>query len=226
MPRSGYDLTATAQGSPASEAAARARQRTASSRTPRAGTPTNPSRQDGDDQEMTPRASRVGRFASVTPMNIQTGFETGFIPQHMAGPELYQNPLKISSAQRASRSWMMDANSQYGHGVSSEAQSAVFSRSAVSVPSNHGIGFVNAQGQCQPINSGAANSRVEQHRFERGGGQSHAMPASQYGFPTSHTTNLNPQPHFHGFYSQTGTGPSGVIDQDVEMSDDDNHGYK
>lgn len=226
MPRSGYDLTGAAQGSPASEAAARARQRTASSRTPRAGTPTNPSRQDGDDQETTPRASRVGRFASVASMNIQTGFQTGFIPQRMAGTELHQNPLKMNSAQRASRSWMMNANSQYSHGVSSEAQSAFFSRTAVSVPTNQGIGFANAQTQCQPINSGAANSRVEQHRFERSGGQSHAMPASQYGFPTSRTTDLNPQPPFHGFYSQTGTGSSGIIDQDAEMSDNNNQGYK
>jgi hypothetical protein len=159
-------------------------------------------------------------------MNIQTGFQTGFIPQRMAGPELYQNPLKMSSAQRASRSWVMNANSQYSHVVSSEAQSAVFSRNAVSVPTNQGIGFVNAQAQYQPINSGAANSRVEQHHFERSGGQSHAMPASQYGFPTSHPTDLNPQPPFHGFYSQTGTGPSGIIDQDAEMSDDDNRSYK
>lgn len=222
MPRSGYDLTGTAQGSPASEAAARARQRTASSRTPRAGTPTNPSRQDGDDQEMTPRASRVGRFASVAPMNFQTGFQTGIIPQRMAGPELYQNPLKMSSAQNASRSWMMHANSQYNHGISPEGQSAVFSRTAVPVSTSQGIGFVNTQAPCQPINSGAANFRVEQHPFERSGGQFHAMPASQHGFPASHTTNPNPQPHFHGFYSQMGTGPSGIIGEDAEMSDVDN----
>ncbi|EHK43960.1 uncharacterized protein TrAtP1_008411 [Trichoderma atroviride] len=226
MPRSGYDLTGTAQGSPASEAAARARQRTASSRTPRAGTPTNPPRQDGDDQEMTPRASRVGRFASVAPMNIHPSFQTGFIPQSMAGPELYQNPLKMSLAQNASRSWMMHANSQYNHGVSPEAQSAVFSRPAVPASASQGIGFVNTQAAYQPINSGAANFRVEQHLFERSGGRLHAMPASQHGFQASHTINPNLQPPFHGFYSQTGTGPSGIIDEDAEMSDADNQSYK
>ncbi|KAK1248395.1 hypothetical protein MKX08_006615 [Trichoderma sp. CBMAI-0020] len=225
MPRSGYDLTGTAQGSPASEAAARARQRTASSRTPRAGTPNNPSRQDGDGQDMTPRASRVGRFASAVPMSIHPSFQTGFIPQHMAGPELYQNPLKISSAQNASQSWMMHANSQYNHGVSSEAQLGVFSRTAVPVSTSQGIGFVNTQAPCQPINSGAANFRVEQHQFERSG-RFYAMPASQHGFPANYTTNPNTQPPFHGFYSQTGTGPSGIIDEDAEMSDADNQSYK
>ncbi|PNP44551.1 hypothetical protein TGAMA5MH_03681 [Trichoderma gamsii] len=222
MPRSGYDLTGTAQGSPASEAAARARQRTASSRTPRAGTPTNPSRQDGDDQELTPRASRAGRFASVAPMN----FQTGFAPQRMAAPELYQNPLKMNSVRGASRSWMMNANSQYNHGVSPEAQSAVFSRTAVPVSTGQNIGFVNAQAPCQPINSGAANFRVEQHQFEGSGGRFHAMPASQHGFPASHTTDPHPQPPFHSFFSQRGSGPADIIDEDAEMSDADNQRYK
>ncbi|KAM0525453.1 hypothetical protein ACHAPE_000158 [Trichoderma viride] len=226
MPRSGYDLTGAAQGSPASEAAARARQRTASSRTPRAGTPTNPSRQDGNDQELTPRAFRVGRFAPVASMNFQTNFQTGFIPQRMAAPELYQNPLKMSSTQTASRSWMMNSNSQYNHGVFPEAQSAVFSRTAAPVSTGQGIGFVNAQAPCQPINSGAANFRVEQHQFERSGGRFHAMPASQHGFPASHTIDPNLQPSFHGFYSQTGSGPSGIIDEDAAMSDADNQSYK
>lgn len=230
MPRSGYDLTGTAQGSPASEAAARARQRTASSRTPRAGTPTNPSRQDGDDQERTPRASRIGVFAGAAPVNIHTSFQTDFIAQRMAGPELYQNPLNMSSARNASQSLMMPVNSQYNHGISPEAQSGIFSRTAIPVSTSQGIEFINAQAPFgssrQPINSGTANSRVEQHRFQRSGGRFHAMPASQHGFPTSHTTNANPQPPSYGFHSQTGTRPSGIIDEDAEMSDVGRWSYK
>jgi hypothetical protein len=226
MPRSGYDLTGAAQGSPASEAAARARQRTVSNRTPRAGTPTNPSHQDEDDQEVTPRASRVGLHTSVAPMNIRTGFQPGFISQRMAGSELYQNPLKTSSAWNSSQSWMRHANSQYNHGVIPEAQPIVYSRTAVPVSTGQGIGFGNAQAHWQPINSGAANSRTEQHRFESGG-RFHATPASQHGFPTGHTPGPNPQPPSHSSYSQTGARPSDVIGEDTEMSDaGNNQDYK
>ncbi|KAL7918208.1 hypothetical protein ACQKWADRAFT_304791 [Trichoderma austrokoningii] len=222
MPRSGYDVSFTAQGSPASEAAARARQRTASSQAPRVGTPTNPSRQDEEDPEATPRASRIGVFARTAPANIQTGFQTGLIPQHMAGPELYQNPLYMNSARNASQSWMMPVNPQYVQFGLPGMQSTTFPRTAVRVPTSQGIGFINAQAPSQPIHSGAANSRVEQHHFQRSGGWSHAMP---YGFPTSH--NADPQLPSHGFHIQTGTGPSGNIDEDAEMRDtDNNQSYK
>ncbi|GFP54865.1 hypothetical protein ACSS6W_002756 [Trichoderma asperelloides] len=227
MPRSGYDLTGAAQGSPASEAAARARQRAdTASRTPRAGTPTNPSRQDGDDQEITPRASRIGVFAGTAPANFQTSFQMGFIPQRMERPELYQNPLNMSSAQNASQSLMMPVNPQYGFRIPPGAQSTVFSRVAIPVSTSQDMGFINAQAPFgassrQPIDSGAANSRVEQHLFQRSGGRFHAMPVIQHGFPTHHNSDPNAQSPFYSSHSQTGTGPSDTVDEDAEMTDVD-----
>ncbi|KAL6899037.1 hypothetical protein GGI43DRAFT_407645 [Trichoderma evansii] len=242
MPRSGYDLTGAAQGSPASEAATRARQRAATASrtpragtpragTPRAGTPINPSCQDGDDQETTPRASRVGVLSGAVPVNFHPSFQMGFIPQRLAGPELYQNPLNISSAQNASQSLMMSVNPQYNHGISPEAQSANFLGSVTPVSTGQGIRFISSQtpfgaSNRQPMNSGAANSRIEQHLPQRSGGGSHAMPASQYGFPISHNTNPNPQSPFYRHPSQTGTGPCDTVDEDAEMADVDDQRYK
>lgn len=232
MPRAGYDLTGAAQGSPAYEAADRARQRTVTAtRTPRPGTPTNPSSQDGDDQEITPRASRAGVFAGTGPGNFHTSFQMGFIPQRMAGPELYRNPLNMSSARNASQSLMVPVNPQYNPGISPEEQSIVFSRTAIPVSTSQGTRFINTQtpfgaSSRQPINSGAANSRVEQHHFQRGDGRFHAMPASQHGFPTSQNTDPNLQSSFYGFYSQMGTGPSSTVDEDAEMTDADAQRYK
>lgn len=232
MPRSGYDLTGAAQGSPASEAAARARQRAVTaSCTPRAGTPINPSCQDEDDQETTPRASRVGVFSGAAPVNFHPSFQMGFIPQRLAAPELYQNPLNMSSARNASQPLMMSVNPQYNHGISLEAQSANFLGSATLVSTSQGIGFTSYQtplgaSNRQPMNSGAANSRAEQHLYQRSGGRPHAMPASQHGFPTSHNTNPNPQSPFYSRHSQTGTGPCDTVDEDAKMADVDDERYR
>lgn len=232
MPRSGYDLTGAAQGSPASEAATRARQRAdTASRTPRAGTPTNPSRQDGDDQEITPRASRIGVFAGTAPANFQTIFQMGFIPQRMERPELYQNPLSMSSAQNASQSLMMPVNPQYGFRIPPAAQSTAFARAAIPVSTSQGMGFLNAQAPFgassrQPTDSGAANSRAEQHLFQRSGGRFHAMPVSQHVFPTHHNRDPNAQSPFYSSHSRTGTGPSDTVDEDAEMTDVDGQRHK
>ncbi|RFU78276.1 hypothetical protein TARUN_3954 [Trichoderma arundinaceum] len=110
MPRTGYDVTGTAPGSPASEAAARARQRNAPrNRTPRAGTPANPSHPDGDEQE-TPRASRIGSSTgkaradspTYSQVNVAHQDRQGFqIQRRLPRQELYQNPLNMSSIRAA-----------------------------------------------------------------------------------------------------------------------------
>lgn len=56
MGRSGYDVTGTAPGTPAADAAGRARHRRPGGATPRATTPTNQAPPAGEDPERTPRA--------------------------------------------------------------------------------------------------------------------------------------------------------------------------
>ncbi|KAL6815762.1 hypothetical protein GGI42DRAFT_312255 [Trichoderma sp. SZMC 28013] len=198
MPRKGYDVTGCAPGTPAAEAAARARQRAApGNRTPRAGTPINPSHHDGDEQE-TPRASRIGVFAGdvaaggppaysqVNVMQDERGCQTqGFLPRQ----ELFQNPLNVSSFQAASNVIARPISGPHGHPVPFQAQSSIFPGVASSAPTSQSVGFVNAPAQYSTATFGTAEFGAQQWPQQWNNNQFYALPASQHGiqsFPTSH----------------------------------------
>ncbi|KAM0262493.1 hypothetical protein ACHAQJ_001747 [Trichoderma viride] len=210
MPRAGYDLTGAATGSPASEAAARARQRTATgNRTPRAGTPANPSRPDGDDQ-VTPRASRIGISAVAahvgplvySQMNLATHDARVFqIQGRPPRQELYQNPLNLGSIQAASQPMARPINVQTPFGAA---------------------------------NFGTADSGVQQAQQLWSSGQFYALPANQHEFQVHHSAYPNPASFVH---SQTAIRPTQhrapgsmsagasayhTADEDAEMAGVDN----
>ncbi|KAL7820775.1 hypothetical protein V8C26DRAFT_440438 [Trichoderma gracile] len=206
MPRKGYDVTQTAPGSAAYEAAARARQRSApGNRTPRAGTPANPSQPSGDDQE-TPRASRVGIFAGSAPvdpsmypqMNTLQG-NVGFpSQQRFPGEQLYQNPLNASSVQAASQSVAPLMGAPYGHGASLGAQSSMFPGAAA--PAFTGQ-FVNVPDRFRDAAFGAVGSGAQQQLWSSN--QFHALPASQHGAQSRPIAYPNQESLGHG---QAATG--------------------
>ncbi|KAH6606001.1 hypothetical protein Trco_005155 [Trichoderma cornu-damae] len=242
MPRTGYDVTGTVPGSPASEAAARARQRTAPRNlTPRAGTPANPPHPDGDEQE-TPRASRIrvpsGDARADSPtysqMNIAPQDRRGFqIQRRMPRQELYQKPLKVSSIQAStSHPTTRPGGVPYGHGVPHEAHSSVFQGNAAPTCAGQGAGFVNSQTSFGAANFSTAHVGVQQQQQLWDSSQLHALPASQHGFQSRHGLYPNPESFAHsqtaaGTAQHRGPGSTGAAtsasppdaDEDVEMMD-------
>ncbi|PNP56693.1 hypothetical protein THARTR1_03389 [Trichoderma harzianum] len=197
MPRKGYDVTGCAPGTPAAEAAARAKQRAApGNRTPRAGTPINPTGQDGDDQE-TPRASRIGVFAGDAPggppvysqanvMQDDGGFQTQrFLPRQ----ELFQDPLNVSSFQAANNVMVRPISGPHGHPVPFQAQSSMFPGVASSASTGQNVGFINAPAQFSTAAFGTTEFGAQQQPQQWNNNQFYALPASQHGiqsFPMSH----------------------------------------
>ncbi|PTB77448.1 hypothetical protein M440DRAFT_1329985 [Trichoderma longibrachiatum ATCC 18648] len=234
MPRKGYDVTGSVPGSAAYEAAARAKQRNAPrSRTPRAGTPANPSQPSGDDQE-TPRASRTGIFAGSAPvdpsmysqMNAIQG-NVGFpSQQRFPGEQLYQNPLNTSSMQAASQSAAPLMGAPYGHGAPLGAQSSMFPGAAA--PSFTGQ-FVNVPERFRDATFGTVGSGAQQQLWNSN--QFHALPASQHGIQSRPIAYPNQQSLSHGqadtgaaFHpapssTNMGTLASQAAQEDTEMTD-------
>ncbi|KAL7797253.1 hypothetical protein V8C37DRAFT_304688 [Trichoderma ceciliae] len=206
MPRAGYDLTGTAPGSPASEAASRARQRTApGNRTPRAGTPANPFHPEEDEQE-TPRASRMGIPAGIARADPPTYSQMNFALQNPQGfqiqrrlprQELYQNPLNISSIQVASHSMARLTNARYGHGVSLEAHSSIFRGNATPTSTGHGFELVNAPTPFGTANFRTADFGAQQQQQLWSNSQFHALPANQLGFQSRHSVYPDPESFVH-----------------------------
>ncbi|QYS96121.1 hypothetical protein H0G86_003382 [Trichoderma simmonsii] len=237
MPRKGYDVTGCAPGTPAAEAAARARQRAApGNRTPRAGTPINPTRHDGDDQE-TPRASRTGVFTGAVsggpPTYSQTnvmqddrGFQTQLL---LPGQELFQNPLNVSSIQEANNFMARPISGPHGHPVPFQAQSSMFPGVASPASTGQSVGFVNAPAQFNAATFGTAEFGAQQQRQYWNNNQLYALPASQHGiqsFPMSHP---GPEPfvcypaagetaQYPAPNTNTGTSASQSHDEDTEMT--------
>ncbi|KAJ4861978.1 hypothetical protein T069G_02932 [Trichoderma breve] len=237
MPRKGYDVTGCAPGTPAAEAAARARQRAApGNRTPRAGTPIDPTRHDGDDQE-TPRASRTGVFTGVAPgvppnypqTNVMQG-DPAFQPQSfLPRQELFQNPLNVSSIQAANNFMARPIGGPHGHPVPFPVQSSIFPGVASTASTGQSVGFVNAPAQFSMGTFGTAEFGAQQQQQYWDNNQFYALPASQHGiqsFPTSHPgpesfvrypaageTAQYPVPN-----TNTGTSAAQSHDEDTEMT--------
>ncbi|PTB61964.1 hypothetical protein BBK36DRAFT_1130523 [Trichoderma citrinoviride] len=234
MPRKGYDVSGSAPGSAASEAAARAKQRSApGNRTPRAGTPAFPSQPGGEDQE-TPRASRIGVLAGSAPLdpsmysqnNVLQG-NSGFpSQQRFPGEQLYQNPLNVSSMQAANQSVAPPMGASYGHGAALGAQSSMFSGAAA--PAFTGQ-FVNVPERFRDATFGTVGSGAQQQLWNSH--QFHALPASQHGVQSRPIAYPNPEPFGHG-QAATGTtyhpAPGGTnagafasqaAEEDTEMTD-------
>ncbi|TFB07249.1 hypothetical protein CCMA1212_000118 [Trichoderma ghanense] len=234
MPRKGYDVTGSAPGSAASEAATRAKQRSApGNRTPRAGTPANLSQPSGDDQE-TPRASRIGVFAGSAPvdpsmssqMNVLQG--NGGFPsqQRFPGEQLYQNPLNVSSMHTASQAMAPLMGAPYGHGASLGTQSSMFPGAAA--PAFTGQ-FVNVPERFRDATFGTVGSGAQHQLWNSN--QFHALPASQHGAQSRPIAYPNPESFGHG-QAATGTayhpatrGTNAVTfasqsaEEDTEMTD-------
>lgn len=226
MPRKGYDITGCAPGSPASEAAARARQRTApGNRTPRAGTPANPSHPDGDEQE-TPRASRIGistgngrddspTYSQMAVLQDDRGFQ---IQRRLPRHELYQNPLNMSSIQATSHFMARPISASYGHGVSLEAQSSMFPGIAAPASTGQGVEFVNAPAQVGAANFQTAEFGAQQQQFWNNG-QFHALPASQHGIQSRAIAHPGPESFVRNqTRTNAGTSASQSADGDTEMT--------
>ncbi|EHK23508.1 uncharacterized protein TRIVIDRAFT_220773 [Trichoderma virens Gv29-8] len=236
MPRKGYDVTGCAPGTPAAEAAARARQRAApGNSTPRAGTPANPSRHDGDEQE-TPRASRIGVFAGNTPavppayslMNVlqdDRGFQ---IQQRLPRQELYQNPLNISSIQAANGLMARPISGPHGHPAPFESQPSMFLGVAPLTSTGQGVGFVNAPAQLSTTTFRTADFGAQQQQLWNNN-QFYSMPSSQHGIQSLHMSRPGPESFAHyqtavgAVQHQTantnaGTSASQSADEDTEMA--------
>ncbi|KAL7951415.1 hypothetical protein V8C42DRAFT_356724 [Trichoderma barbatum] len=196
MPRKGYDITGCAPGTPAAEAAARARQRAApGNRTPRAGTPINPCRHDGDEQE-TPRASRIGvsggnmpaappAYSQINVMQDDRGFQ---VQRRLPREELYQNPLNISSIHAANQFMARAISGPHGNPVPLEWQPSIFPGIAPPAATGQGIGFINAPAQFSSATFETADFGATQQQLWNSN-QFHALPASQHGiqsYPMAH----------------------------------------
>ncbi|KAL7960663.1 hypothetical protein V8C34DRAFT_321178 [Trichoderma compactum] len=238
MPRKGYDVTGCAPGTPAAEAAARARQRAApGNRTPRAGTPINPSHHDGDEQE-TPRASRIGVFAGDVAAGGPPAYSQANVTQAEGGiqtqqflprQELFQNPLNVSSFQAANDFMARPISGPHGHPVPFQAQSSIFPEVASSASTGQSVGFVNVPAEYSTAAFGAAEFGAQQWPQQWNNNQFYALPASQHGiqsfpmphpgpqsfaqYPTAGGTAQHPAPN-----TNSGTLASQSHDEDTEMT--------
>ncbi|EGR49188.1 uncharacterized protein TRIREDRAFT_107032 [Trichoderma reesei QM6a] len=234
MPRKGYDVTGTAPGSAAYDAAARAKQRSApGNRTPRAGTPADPSQPSGDDQE-TPRASRVGMFTGSAPvgpsmhsqMNALQGNISFSTQQRFPGEQLYQNPLNASSMQAAGQAAAPLMGAPYGHGSFLGAQSSIFPGAAA--PAFTGQ-FVNVPERFRDATFGTVGSGAQQQLWSSN--QFHALPASQHGAQSRPIAYPNHESLGHGqaamgtayhpapTSANAGSFTSQAAQEDTEMTD-------
>ncbi|KAL7938865.1 hypothetical protein V8C35DRAFT_289421 [Trichoderma chlorosporum] len=236
MPRKGYDITGCAPGTPAAEAAARARQRVApGSRTPRAVTPVNPSRHDGDEQE-TPRASRIGVSSENAPGNFPVYSQASAVQDHrgfqvqrrLPSQELYQNPLNISSIQAANNLMARPISGPHGHPVSSEVQSFGVSRAAPPASIGRGGAFVNDPEQFNMVAFRTPEFGAQQQHWD--GSHSHASSANQHGI--QNLPIAQPSPELFAYYqmaaengqyptanASAGTlAPQQTVDEDTEMT--------
>ncbi|KAL7910952.1 hypothetical protein GGI35DRAFT_446092 [Trichoderma velutinum] len=237
MPRKGYDITGCAPGTPAAEAAARARQRAApGNRTPRARTPINPLRRDGDAQE-TPQASRIG-VATGDVLGGPTAYSQVNIMQHDQGlqiqrllprQELLQNPLNISSAQSPGNFTARPISGPHGHPVPFQTQSAIFPGVGSPASTGQSVGFVNAPEQFSTAAFWTAKFGAQQQWQHWNNNQFYALPASQHGiqsfpisrpgsesfvrYPTAAESGQYPAPSTNG-----GTSASQSHDEDNEMT--------